>query len=54
MVSYRSTIISHNRNISLNVSSLPSINTPKSIPNKFSELQIVVNDSKSKRGSIEK
>ncbi|CAD8055333.1 unnamed protein product [Paramecium sonneborni] len=54
MVSYRSTTISHNRNMSQNVPSLPSINTPKSVSNKLSELQNAVNDSKSKRGSVEK
>lgn len=34
MSTFRSPTISHNRNISLNVPSLPSINTPKSTSNK--------------------
>ncbi|CAD8140804.1 unnamed protein product [Paramecium pentaurelia] len=54
MSTYRSPTISHNRNISLNVPILPQINTPKSISNKQTEVQSFLNDSKSKRGSVEK
>ncbi|CAD8150224.1 unnamed protein product [Paramecium pentaurelia] len=47
LISYQSTLISHNRNITLNIPSLPSINTIKSISTVF-------NDSKQKRGSVDK
>ncbi|CAK84864.1 unnamed protein product (macronuclear) [Paramecium tetraurelia] len=54
MTTHRTPTVSHSRNISLNVPTLPSINTPKSVSNKQSELQFAFNDSKSKRGSVEK